>query len=102
VCLVAPEMSELQRCPGDAAFGVSMVYLYISIYLTLEAEPAGVLWRLKEGRANDLQGPKAATRVAASTPSPKRRDVFKGALLRLPKPPSDQFPVRVCSCPLCI
>ena len=26
LCLVAPEMSELQRCPGDAAFGVSMVY----------------------------------------------------------------------------
>ena len=25
LCLVAPEMSELQRCPGDAAFGVSMV-----------------------------------------------------------------------------
>jgi len=31
LCLVAPEMSELQRCPGDAAFGVSMVYL--SIYI---------------------------------------------------------------------
>jgi len=29
LCLVAPEMSELQRCPGDAAFGVSMV-IYIS------------------------------------------------------------------------
>jgi len=27
LCLVAPEMSELQRCPGDAAFGVSMVYI---------------------------------------------------------------------------
>ena len=25
LCLVAPEMSELQRCPGDSAFGVSMV-----------------------------------------------------------------------------
>jgi len=29
LCLVAPEMSELQRCPGDAAFGVSMVYIYV-------------------------------------------------------------------------
>ena len=46
--------------------------------------------------------PKAATRVAASTPPPKHLDVFKGAPLRLPKPHSDQFPVRVCSCPLCI
>ena len=27
---------------------------------------------------------------------------FQGAPLRLPKPRSDQFPVRVCSCPLCI
>ena len=26
--LVASEMSELQRCPGDVAFGVSMVYTY--------------------------------------------------------------------------
>ena len=25
MCLIAPEMSELQRCPEDAAFGVSMV-----------------------------------------------------------------------------
>jgi len=29
-------------------------------------------------------------------------DIFKGAPLRLPKPLSDQFPVRVCSCPLCV
>ena len=28
--------------------------------------------------------------------------VCEGAPLRLPKPLSDQFPVRVCSCPLCI
>ena len=33
LCLVAPEMSELQRCPGDAAFGVSMVYLSLYIYI---------------------------------------------------------------------
>ena len=26
----------------------------------------------------------------------------QGAPLRLPKPLSDQFPLRVCSCPLCI
>jgi len=38
LCLVAPEMSKLQRCPGDTAFGVSMVicvcvciYIYICI-----------------------------------------------------------------------
>ena len=30
------------------------------------------------------------------------RKVFQGAPLRLPKPLSGQFPVRVCSCPLCI
>ena len=29
-------------------------------------------------------------------------DTFKGAPLRLPKPLLDQFPVRVCSCPLCM
>jgi len=46
--------------------------------------------------------PQAATRVAASTPPPKHLDIFQGAPLRLPKPLSDQFPVRVCSCPLCI
>jgi len=45
---------------------------------------------------------KAATRFAASTPPPKHLDVFQGAPLRLPKPLSNQFPVRVCSCPLCI
>jgi len=39
--------------------------------------------------------PKAATRVAASTPPPKHLDIFQGAPLRLPKPLSDQFPVRV-------
>jgi len=44
--------------------------------------------------------PKAATRVAASTP-PKHLDIFKGAPLWLPKALSDQFPVHVCSCPLC-
>ena len=31
LCLVAPEMSELQRCSGDAAFGVSMVYMSIFV-----------------------------------------------------------------------
>jgi len=41
-------------------------------------------------------------RVAASTPLPKYLDIFKGAPLRLSTPLSDQFPVRVCSCPLCI
>jgi len=45
--------------------------------------------------------PKAATRVAASTPPLKHLDIFKGAPLRLPTPLSDQFPVRVRSCPLC-
>jgi len=45
---------------------------------------------------------KVATMVAASTPPPKHLDIFKEAPLRLPKPLSDQFPVRVCSCPLCI
>jgi len=45
---------------------------------------------------------KAATRVAASPPPPKHLDIFNGAPLRLPKPLSDLFPVRVCSCPLCI
>ena len=28
--------------------------------------------------------------------------MYQGAPLRLPKPRSDQFPVLVCSCPLCI
>ena len=32
----------------------------------------------------------------------KYLDIFQGAPLSLPKPLSDQFPVRVCSCPLCI
>jgi len=34
----------------------------------------------------------------------RARRVVGGAVLylRLPKPLSDQFPVRVCSCPLCI
>ena len=32
----------------------------------------------------------------------KHLDIFKGAPLRLQKSLSDQFPVRVCSCPLCI
>jgi len=42
--------------------------------------------------------PKAATTVAAaSTPPPKHLDIFKGAPLRLPKPFSDEFHVRVCS-----
>ena len=35
-------------------------------------------------------------------PPKKHLYMFKGAPLRLPKPLSDQFPVRVCSCPLCI
>ena len=34
--------------------------------------------------------------------APKHLDIFQGAPLRLPKPLSDQFPVRVCSCSLCI
>jgi len=43
-----------------------------------------------------------ATRVAASTPPPEHLDIFQGAPLRLPTPLTDQFPVRVCACPLCI
>ena len=39
---------------------------------------------------------------ARCPPTPKYLDIFKGAPFRLPKPLSDQFPVRVCSCPLCI
>jgi len=35
-------------------------------------------------------------------PPTKHLDIFQGVPLRLPKPFSDQFPVRVCSCPLCI
>ena len=34
--------------------------------------------------------------------APKHLDIFQGASLRLPKPLSDQYPVRVCTCPLCI
>jgi len=33
---------------------------------------------------------------------PKHLDIVKGAPLRLPKPLSDQFPVRVCSWSLCL
>ena len=33
---------------------------------------------------------------------PKHLDIFKRAPFGLPKPLSDQFPVHVCSCPLCI
>jgi len=36
-------------------------------------------------------------KAAASTPSLKHLDMPEGAPLRLPKPLSDQFPVRVCS-----
>jgi len=36
------------------------------------------------------------------SPPPKHLDIFKGAPLRLPKPLSDQFPVRVCSYSLCM
>jgi len=41
LCLVAPEMSELQRCPGDAAFGVSIVYMLSSLthYIVRECDP---------------------------------------------------------------
>jgi len=45
LCLVAPEKSELQRCPGDAAFGVSMVYINLSIYIYLS-----ILCRAPRGR----------------------------------------------------
>jgi len=41
-------------------------------------------------------------RLPPPPPPPKHLDIFKGAPLRLPTPLSDQFPVRVCSCPLCI
>jgi len=33
---------------------------------------------------------------------PKHPDIFKGDPRRVPKPLSNQFPVRVCACPLCI
>ena len=39
---------------------------------------------------------------APENPPVKDLDIFKGAPLRLPKPLSDQLPVRLCSCPLCI
>jgi len=33
---------------------------------------------------------------------PKHLDIFQAAPLKLQTPLSNQFPVRVCSCPLCI
>jgi len=40
--------------------------------------------------------------VRRPTPPPEHLDISRGAPLRLPKPLSDQFPVSVCSCALCI
>jgi len=40
--------------------------------------------------------------VYLDPPPPQHLDIFKGAPIRLPNPLSDQFRVRVCSCPLCI
>jgi len=37
-------------------------------------------------------------RIAALIPPPRHLGISKGAPLRLPKPHSNQFPVRVCSC----
>ena len=47
-------------------------------------------------------GAKGGHWVAALTSPPKHLDIFKGASFKLQKPVSDQFLVRVCSCPLCI
>ena len=44
----------------------------------------------------------AATESRRRPPPPKHLDIFKGAPRRLPKPLSDQFPVRMCVCPVCI
>jgi len=51
LCLVAPEMSELQRCPGDAAFGVSMVCMYIYSSSTTRP-PRGIRREEAEVRTN--------------------------------------------------
>jgi len=72
------------------------IYLYISI-LTRGG---------KSGERSSLDGPPDEDNVKNADPRlrrrlpPKHLDIFNGAPRRLPKPLSDQFPVRVCSCPL--
>jgi len=73
--------------PGSApkhGTGSSM-YMYVSMDFAVNKAATG--WRRR-------LVPQAPRYIQRSSP-------FKGAPLRLPRPRSDQFPGRVCSCPLC-
>jgi len=69
------------------------IYIYIYIYR------GGVPSRAEEGTARESA---LRTRLLVMLGAPVSEDIFKGAPLGLPKSLSDQFPVRVCACPLCI
>jgi len=90
-----------ESCSQTSPTGVSSRYIRVNP----PPCPAPPTKEQKRQEPNDVGGggpaPQAATRVAASTPPLKHLDIFQGAPLRLPKRLSDQFPVRVCSCPLC-
>ena len=83
---VGCEVKEKETVPAQGRRSTKLIYL----------------WKRTVGVRVHPSESKAATRVAASTPPLKHLDIFQGAPRRLPKPLSDQFPVRVCSCPLCI
>ena len=71
------------------------MYMYMYMYMDN-------LRRMKPCGHTGSGGPvhNAAIESRRRLPPPKHLDIFKGAPFRLPTPLSDQFPVRVCSCPL--
>jgi len=60
-------------------------YIYIYLYLSRSLSRRSCAWNS----------------IRIGTPG-TCEPIFQGAPLRLPKPLPDQFPVRVCSCPLCM
>jgi len=94
VCTYSPRYPGMRKSKRDHIFTCMCVYTYTCVDECVCAcvHACGYvrMWRVTRpmGRGVDSL--------------PKHLDIFKGAPRRLPKPLSDWFPVRVCSCPLCI
>jgi len=87
-------------CIPMCSLCISSSILHRSLYLHTYIHSSNTKRSTQTCLAHSRSPPPASAFLCV--PLPKHLDMFKGAPFRLPKPLSDQLPVCVCSCRLCI